>query len=164
MEANMKIAFITIAALISVVAAAPSSSDNTKCSVSGFKINPTRIQSCCLNNMGGFDTSNPKQLGCTLPESSEKNFSNCVKKLGYATVINCAGQEPAPSHPDDMSVCTINGFKVNPSKISDCCLQNAGGAQAGAPQGCNLNVADEGKFRRCVKDLGFATTVDCDYK
>ncbi|CAO3574835.1 unnamed protein product [Mortierella alpina] len=160
----MKIAFFTIAALLSVVAAAPSSSDNTKCSVSGFKVNPTRIQSCCLKNSGGFDTPDPTHLDCTLPESRGGRFSTCVKNLGYATVVNCGADEPAPSHPDDMSACTISGFKVNPSKISDCCLQNEGGAQAGTPQGCNLYIDSEGKFRRCVKDLGYATTVDCDYK
>ncbi|KAG9320797.1 hypothetical protein KVV02_005407 [Mortierella alpina] len=157
----MKIAFLTIAAFLSVVAAGRSGSDNTKCSVSGFKVNVANISSCCLKNGGGSDTSNPKHLDCTLTKSKKDKFSKCVKRLGYATVVKCAGDKPTPPRPDGMSVCTINGFKVNPTKISDCCLKNAGGAQAGSPQGCNLNVAKVDKFKRCVKDLGFATTVDC---
>ncbi|KAF9568880.1 hypothetical protein EC968_002814 [Mortierella alpina] len=161
----MKIAFITIAALLSVVAAAPSSSDNTKCSVYGFKVDFSKIKSCCLKNTGGSDTSSSKHLDCTLPENKKNKFSKCVTSLGYATVVKCAVEDkPVDRYPDDMSKCTINGFKVDPIKISDCCLNNNGGAQNGSPQGCNLNTNDEGKFRRCVKDLGYATTIDCDYQ
>ncbi|KAF9572153.1 hypothetical protein EC968_010239, partial [Mortierella alpina] len=168
---SMKIAFITIAALLSVVAAAPSNSDgNTKCNVQGFKPNYSKIGDCCLSNMGGSDRSTPNALACTLPGNREGSFRTCVKELGYATSVDCAAAKdddsawtPAP-HPDDMSACTIDGFKYDHSKVSDCCLNNGGGAQAGTPQGCNLYIDQEGKFRRCVKDLGFATTISCDYK
>lgn len=160
----MKIAFITIAALLSVAAAAPSRSDNTKCSVYGFKPNVANIVSCCLKNMGGSDTSNPKRVVCTLPVGKKNSFSKCVKRLGHATVVKCVKGKPTPPKPKDMSVCKINGFKVDPAKISACCLKNGGGAQSGTPQGCNLNIQSEDKFKRCVKDLGFATTVDCVHK
>ncbi|KAF9938393.1 hypothetical protein BGZ75_006226 [Mortierella antarctica] len=164
----MKIAFITIAALLSVVAAAPSNSDgNTKCNVQGFKPNYSKIGDCCLSNMGGSDTSAPNGLDCTLPGNREGSFRSCVKKLGYATSVDCVAQDdeiPAPQHPDDMSACTIEGFKIDRSKVSNCCLSHQGGAQDDTVQGCNLHIDQEGKFRRCVKDLGFATTISCEYK
>ncbi|KAF9275388.1 hypothetical protein BGZ68_010831, partial [Mortierella alpina] len=161
----MKIAFITLAALLAVVSAAPSSADgNTKCNVQGFKPSYAKIGDCCLSNNGGSDVTESNGLDCTLPGNQEGSFRTCVKKLGYATTVNCAADTPAPPpEPADMAACTIEGFKINNSKVGECCLSSNGGYQDETVQGCNLYIDHEGRFRRCIKNLGFATTVDCEY-
>ncbi|KAK9766850.1 hypothetical protein K7432_003746 [Basidiobolus ranarum] len=66
---------------------------------------------------------------------------------------------------DDVnSVCSVYGFKVSFSKIKECCLQNMGGSNfQGNHLICTLPTVNEGLFRRCVKKLGYATSVDCEY-
>ncbi|ORX80803.1 hypothetical protein K493DRAFT_320813 [Basidiobolus meristosporus CBS 931.73] len=61
---------------------------NSKCEVTGFKISFGKIKECCLNNMGGSDFKG-KYLICTLPTGKEGYFRRCVKRLGYATTIDC---------------------------------------------------------------------------
>ncbi|KAF9931593.1 hypothetical protein FBU30_009866 [Linnemannia zychae] len=65
---------------------------------------------------------------------------------------------------DGNSKCEIHGFKYNPPQIVNCCLKNMGGADQ-QPKfiKCTLPIGREGYMRKCVKDLGFATVVDCVY-
>ncbi|KAI9283745.1 hypothetical protein BC943DRAFT_99359 [Umbelopsis sp. AD052] len=65
---------------------------------------------------------------------------------------------------DGNSKCEVQGFKISFSKVSDCCLKNTGGSNfENSTLYCTLPIKKEGRFRKCVKDLGFATSVDCDY-
>ncbi|KAK9761036.1 hypothetical protein K7432_014379 [Basidiobolus ranarum] len=65
---------------------------------------------------------------------------------------------------DDVnSVCVVAGFKVNYSKITECCLQNFGGSSfKGNRVICTLPIGKKGYFRRCVKRLGYATSIEYD--
>ncbi|KAG0248697.1 hypothetical protein BG011_009996 [Mortierella polycephala] len=63
---------------------------NSKCQVQGFKISFTKVNECCLRNMGGSDFKD-RTLFCTLPIGKEGYFRKCVKDLGYATVVDSLG-------------------------------------------------------------------------
>ncbi|KAF8949052.1 hypothetical protein BGZ52_006183 [Haplosporangium bisporale] len=93
----MKIAILVLA-LVSVAMAAPTSapvadaalSGDSKCSISGFKPSFSKINECCLKNMGGSDFDKKKNvLKCRLPIGREGPMRKCVKDLGFATVVNC---------------------------------------------------------------------------
>ncbi|KAF9367743.1 hypothetical protein CPB97_005366, partial [Podila verticillata] len=63
---------------------------NSKCSISGFKPSFSKINECCLKNMGGSDFDKKKNaLKCRLPIGREGPMRKCIKGLGYATVVNC---------------------------------------------------------------------------
>ncbi|KAG0230220.1 hypothetical protein BGW42_001087 [Actinomortierella wolfii] len=65
---------------------------------------------------------------------------------------------------DGNSKCEVQGFKIGPTKIVNCCLKNMGGSDIqGKVIKCTLPIGKEGWFRKCVKDTGYATVVDCDY-
>ena len=65
---------------------------------------------------------------------------------------------------DGNSICEVQGFKVSFSKISECCLNNTGGSNfENNTLYCTLPISKEGSFRKCVKSLGYATSVECDY-
>ncbi|KAF9300388.1 hypothetical protein BGZ74_007932 [Mortierella antarctica] len=62
----MKIAFVSLAALVSVAMAAPGTPEvseatrskfdgNSKYSISGFRPSFSKIDECCLRNAGGYD-------------------------------------------------------------------------------------------------------------
>ncbi|KAF9981592.1 hypothetical protein BGZ79_006095, partial [Entomortierella chlamydospora] len=58
----------------------------------------------------------------------------------------------------------VQGFKISFTKAKECCLSNMGGSEfKDRTLFCKLPIGDEGLFRKCVKDLGFATIVDCHY-
>ncbi|KAF9210887.1 hypothetical protein BGZ59_008802 [Podila verticillata] len=67
---------------------------------------------------------------------------------------------------DGDSKCSISGFKPSFSKINECCLKNMGGSHFDKKKNalkCRLPIGREGPMRKCVKGLGFATVVNCDY-
>ncbi|KAI1297791.1 hypothetical protein EDD11_006924 [Mortierella claussenii] len=67
---------------------------------------------------------------------------------------------------DGNSKCQVSGFKPSFSKIEKCCLDLMGGSNFDKDHrrlGCTLPIKNEGPFRKCVKDLGYATVVDCEY-
>ncbi|KAG0205300.1 hypothetical protein BGX28_003054 [Mortierella sp. GBA30] len=67
---------------------------------------------------------------------------------------------------DGLSKCDVSAFKPNWSKVRECCLKNMGGSDDGnVPKSlhCTLNIEMEGPFRKCVKDLGYASVVECEY-
>jgi hypothetical protein len=65
---------------------------------------------------------------------------------------------------DGNSICEVQGFKISFSKVSECCLKNTGGSNfENNTLYCTLPVSKEGPFRKCVKDLGYATSVECNY-
>ncbi|CAM0141663.1 unnamed protein product [Umbelopsis sp. WA50703] len=65
---------------------------------------------------------------------------------------------------DGNAKCDVQGFKISFSKVTECCLKNVGGSYFhDNTLTCTLPISKEGPFRKCVKDLGFATSVDCDY-
>ncbi|KAJ2963239.1 hypothetical protein NQZ79_g1736 [Umbelopsis isabellina] len=65
---------------------------------------------------------------------------------------------------DGNSKCDVKGFKISFSKVNECCLKKTGGSYFHDDTlTCTLPIKKEGPFRKCVKDLGFATSVDCDY-
>ncbi|KAF9271609.1 hypothetical protein BGZ74_005870, partial [Mortierella antarctica] len=88
---TMKIAFVSLAALVSVVMAARSKFDgNSKCSISGFRPSFSKINECCLKNTGGSDFDKKKStLKCRLSIGHEGPMRKCVKDVGFATVVNC---------------------------------------------------------------------------
>ncbi|KAG0282414.1 hypothetical protein BGZ96_000492 [Linnemannia gamsii] len=81
--------------------------------------------------------------------------------------------DKGPFDPD--SVCHIQGFKVSPTPIKECCLSHTGGfqykwidnsykpGQKIQVMRCRLPIGEEGPFRKCVKDLHYATAIDCYY-
>ncbi|KAG0366390.1 MAG: hypothetical protein J3R72DRAFT_445127 [Linnemannia gamsii] len=79
-----------------------------------------------------------------------------------------ASEAPEAAHSkfDGNSKCSISGFKPSFSKIEDCCLKNMGGSDFNKKKRslkCKLPIGREGRMRKCVKDLGYATVVTCDY-
>ncbi|KAG0036527.1 hypothetical protein BGZ82_004093 [Podila clonocystis] len=91
----MKIAILALASLVSVVLAAPTYEakafdGNSKCVISAFKPSWSKINECCLKNMGGSEFDKKKNhLKCKLPISREGPMRKCVKDLGYASVVDC---------------------------------------------------------------------------
>lgn len=93
----MKIAILSLAALVSVAMAAPAPTPapdtfdgNSKCEISAFRPSWTEITECCLQNMGGSDFDKKKNhLKCRLPIGNEGPMRKCVKDLGYASVVEC---------------------------------------------------------------------------
>ncbi|KAF9337479.1 hypothetical protein BG006_004506 [Podila minutissima] len=73
--------------------------------------------------------------------------------------------EAARSKFDGNSKCSISVFRPLFSKINECCLKNTGGFDFDKKSTlkCRLPIGREGSMRKCVKDLGFATVVKCDY-
>ncbi|KAI9303025.1 hypothetical protein BJ944DRAFT_251006 [Cunninghamella echinulata] len=62
----------------------------------------------------------------------------------------------------DLVTCNVTGFKVNYTKITECCLSNTGGSDSYADHMvCRLDIRGEGSFRRCVSQLGYAVSIDC---
>ncbi|KAF9372642.1 hypothetical protein CPB97_001106 [Podila verticillata] len=87
----MKIALVSLALLASVLAAPSAKFDgNSKCVISGFRPVWSKINECCLKNMGGseFDKKD-NSLKCTLPIGREGFMRRCVMDLHYATVVDC---------------------------------------------------------------------------
>ncbi|KAG0329245.1 hypothetical protein BG000_000143 [Podila horticola] len=67
---------------------------------------------------------------------------------------------------DGNSKCVISAFKPSWTKINECCLKNKGGSEFVKNKNylkCTLPITRGGPMRKCVKDLGFASVVDCDY-
>ncbi|KAG0329243.1 hypothetical protein BG000_000141 [Podila horticola] len=67
---------------------------------------------------------------------------------------------------DGNSKCEISAFRPSWTKISECCLKNMGGSDFDKEKNhlkCRLPIGNEGLMRKCVKDLGFASVVECDY-
>ncbi|KAG0352305.1 hypothetical protein BG005_008253 [Podila minutissima] len=73
--------------------------------------------------------------------------------------------EAARSKFDGNSKYSISGFRPSFSKINECCLKNTGGSDFDKKNTlkCRLPIGREGPMRKCVKDLGFASVVNCDY-
>jgi hypothetical protein len=79
-----------------------------------------------------------------------------------ATLASLSMAAPRPF--DGNAKCEVQGFKINYSKVTDCCLKNVGGSNfKDSTVYCTLPIGKEGYFRKCVKDLGYATSVDCEY-
>ncbi|KAG0084004.1 hypothetical protein BGZ92_010288 [Podila epicladia] len=90
--------------------------------------------------------------------------------LSLATLASLAIAAPAAPAPDAAfdgnSKCTISAFKPSWSKLNECCLKNMGGSDFEKEKkrlNCRLPIGNEGPMRKCVKDLGYASVVDCDY-
>ncbi|KAF9896419.1 hypothetical protein BX616_007499, partial [Lobosporangium transversale] len=66
---------------------------------------------------------------------------------------------------DNTSNCQIQGVRQRENGVRRCCRRNGGTYRdpRGRTAYCDLSIAREGYFRRCVKRLAFSTTVDCDY-
>ncbi|KAF9210885.1 hypothetical protein CPC16_011458 [Podila verticillata] len=88
-------------------------------------------------------------------------------KIALLSLAVLASTLAAPSLKfDGNSKCVISGFRPAWSKINECCLQNMGGSEFDPIKNnlrCTLPIGREGPMRRCVRSLGFATVVDCDY-
>ncbi|KAF9586159.1 hypothetical protein BGW38_009156 [Lunasporangiospora selenospora] len=70
----------------------------------------------------------------------------------------------APRPFDGNSRCEVQGFKYSPPSVIECCLKHMGGSDFKKDTVfCKLPIGREGRFRKCVRDLGFATVVDCHY-
>ncbi|KAG0022067.1 hypothetical protein BGZ81_008691 [Podila clonocystis] len=78
----------------------------------------------------------------------------------------------APTHEDKdkafdgNSKCVISAFKPSWTKINNCCLKHHGGSEFDKVKNnlkCKLPIKREGPMRKCVKDLGYASVVNCDY-
>ncbi|KAF9313584.1 hypothetical protein BGZ91_006256 [Linnemannia elongata] len=90
--------------------------------------------------------------------------------LSLAVLASVAMAAPAAPHADDTfdgnAKCEISAFRPSWSKINDCCLNNMGGSDFDQEKNhlnCRLPINNEGFLRKCVKDLGFAAAVECDY-
>lgn len=60
--------------------------------------------------------------------------------------------------------CDVKGYRINFGRVKDCCLRTNGGSWFHHDTlTCTLPIKKEGPFRKCVKNLGYATSVDCDY-
>ncbi|KAF9960535.1 hypothetical protein BGZ70_008573 [Mortierella alpina] len=170
----MKFTIVVLAALASLAIAAASEidHDNKKCVVKGSKnFDQNKVQECCLSNGGGSDTGKgPKQLICTIANANEKKFSDCVKNLKDAAgPVSCKPNvivEPTPPPFDGNSKCRASVFRTGFAKLNECCLKNMGGSDFDDKKrvlNCRLPIGKEGYFRKCCKDTGMATSVDCDY-
>ncbi|KAG0022065.1 hypothetical protein BGZ81_008689 [Podila clonocystis] len=93
----MKAAILSLATLASLALAAPAApvhdaafDGNSKCEISAFRPSWTKINECCLKNMGGSDFDKEKNhLNCRLPIGNEGLMRKCVKDLGFASVVEC---------------------------------------------------------------------------
>ncbi|KAK3806542.1 MAG: hypothetical protein JOS17DRAFT_822869 [Linnemannia elongata] len=81
----MKIAILSLAVLASVAMAAPAASTaaafdgNSKCEISAFRPSWTKLNECCLKNMGGSDFDKQKNhLNCRLPIGKEGPMRNTL--------------------------------------------------------------------------------------
>ncbi|KAG2171647.1 hypothetical protein INT43_008373 [Umbelopsis isabellina] len=85
--------------------------------------------------------------------------------LVSAGPLQARGDDDADSKGwDGNAKCDVKGFKISFQKVTDCCLKKNGGSWFHDDTlTCTLPIRKEGPFRKCVKDLGFATAVDCDY-
>ncbi|KAF9402813.1 hypothetical protein BGZ94_004804 [Podila epigama] len=84
-----------------------------------------------------------------------------------APIDTAAAPTTASYEFDGNSKCQIAGFKISFSKVTECCLKNMGGSEFDGKKrvvNCVLPIGREGRMRKCVKDLGYATAVDCYYK
>ncbi|KAG0036528.1 hypothetical protein BGZ82_004094 [Podila clonocystis] len=130
----MKIAILSLAALVAVVMAAPGAPE---VSVASVEVPDAPVQ--VLDAPEVFDA--PETPEAAAPEASHSKF-------------------------DGNSKCSISGFRPSFSKINECCLKNMGGSDFDKKKRslkCRLPIGREGLMRKCVKDLGFATVVNCDY-
>lgn len=170
----MKFTIVVLAALLSLAVAAPPEidRDNKKCVVKGSKMfDQNKVKECCLSNGGGSDTGKGlQQLTCTLHKTKEQMFRQCVKKLMNAGgPVVCKPNvivKPPPKPFDGNSKCRASVFKTGFAKLNKCCLENTGGSDFDAKARvlkCTLPISKEGLFRKCCKDTGMATSVDCDY-
>lgn len=62
---------------------------NYKCSISGFKHSFSKINGCCLKNMGGSNFDKKNALKCRLTIGRENPMRKCVKDFDFANVVNC---------------------------------------------------------------------------
>ncbi|KAF9291716.1 hypothetical protein BGZ88_006770 [Linnemannia elongata] len=75
---------------------------NSKCVISAFKPSWSKINDCCLKNMGGSDFDKKKNhLNCRLPIGREGYMRKCVKDLHYASVVEWSILHFDPSYPSD---------------------------------------------------------------
>ncbi|KAF9937833.1 hypothetical protein BGZ75_006883 [Mortierella antarctica] len=170
----MKFTIVVLAALVSLAIAAPPEidHDNKKCVVKGSKkFDQNKVQECCLSNGGGSDTGKgPKQLTCTLYKTNEGKFRQCVKNLKDAAgPVSCKPNvivKPPPPPFDGNAKCRASVFRTGFAQLNECCLKNMGGSDFDDKKRvltCTLPISKEGNFRKCCKDTGMATSVDCDY-
>ncbi|ORX80802.1 hypothetical protein K493DRAFT_320812 [Basidiobolus meristosporus CBS 931.73] len=85
-------------------------------------------------------------------------FQNLLKAVFVSGLaLYCAAD-------DVNSTCEVVGFKVDFNEVMECCLKHSGGSNSLEDRLiCTLPTLREGFFRRCVKRLGYATTVECEY-
>ncbi|KAF9568876.1 hypothetical protein EC968_002810 [Mortierella alpina] len=171
----MKFTIVALAALVSLAVAAPSEvdRDNKQCVVKSRSkyFSQNKVQNCCLSNGGGSDTGKgPKQLTCTVSNSREQKFLECIEGLGReGGPVYCKPNvivKPTPRPFDGNSKCRASVFRTGFAKLNECCLQNMGGSKFNDKErylACTLPISKEGNFRKCCKDTGMATSVDCDY-
>lgn len=66
---------------------------HAECITAGFKISYSKVTECCTTHGGGsmlFDGGGKyPQHRCTLTNNNPAPFTQCVKDLGFATVVNC---------------------------------------------------------------------------
>ncbi|KAG0096249.1 hypothetical protein BGZ93_004833 [Podila epicladia] len=100
-----------------------------------------------------------------------------ISILALAALVSVTLAAPAPDdkdhHYDDKdhhyggrSKCTIGAFKPSWSKIAKCCHKYKGGSDFDKDKNylkCKLPIYYEGYMRKCVKNLGYASVVDCYY-
>ncbi|KAF9915875.1 hypothetical protein BX616_005166 [Lobosporangium transversale] len=84
----MKNLFFLLSAVAVLLSPALADDVNSECVVHAFKPSWSAIKECCLSNMGGSDFRRNK-LFCKLPTGNEGYFRRCVKKLGYASTVDC---------------------------------------------------------------------------
>ncbi|KAF9937834.1 hypothetical protein BGZ67_000876 [Mortierella alpina] len=94
----MKIAFVTLAAILSVAMAAPPAmppvdrKNEIKCEVNAFKPSWSKLTACCKNSMGRskLERDGKKvELECRLPWGKLVGFKKCVNDLNYSSIIDC---------------------------------------------------------------------------
>ncbi|KAF9369162.1 hypothetical protein CPC16_004710, partial [Podila verticillata] len=86
--------------------------------------------------------------------------------VSVAMAAPASAPAPAPDAFDGNSKCEISAFKPSWSSITECCLKNMGGSDFDKKKNhlsCTLPIGNEGLMRKCVKDLGYASVVECDY-
>ncbi|KAF9289477.1 hypothetical protein BGZ68_009281 [Mortierella alpina] len=94
----MKIAVVTLTAVLSVVMAGPAPAPPVdpknviKCEVNAFKPSWAKLTACCKNSKGHakLDRENKKvELECRLPWGNLVGFKKCVNDLNYSSIIDC---------------------------------------------------------------------------
>ncbi|KAG0260961.1 hypothetical protein BGZ95_004323 [Linnemannia exigua] len=80
------------------------------------------------------------------------------------SVVMAAPTTPV-AYADGNAKCEVSAFRPDWSKITKCCLDNTGGSNFDRDDNelqCTLPLGKLPMFVKCVKGLGYASTIDCD--